>query len=196
MPSPCQSSKDMCTDCTTILRSIRDTSILREKSLAPPIATNPLIFSTNPALKFPFCVLRDEKQLIAAIYKAILKGIGGGVRHPVQMHIRANVDPVGKDGKLITPVKVLVDLPVDVDLGSQAIQELFEALPKFDVEAGVPEPEGTVRWVQTYASSHASLARLTWLNENVVEGDQKYVITRAGIEGKNGEYEWMHRYRL
>ncbi|KAL5000892.1 hypothetical protein BDV10DRAFT_192653 [Aspergillus recurvatus] len=163
----------MCADCTTLLRSIRDTSILREKSLELPLATNPLIFSTNPALKLPFRILRDEKQLIATVYKAVLHSIGGGIRHPIQIHIKANVDPVAKDGKLITPVKVLVDLPVDVDLGPQAIQELFAALPKFDVEAGVPEPEGTVRWLQTYASSHASLARLTWFSENVVEGGQK-----------------------
>ncbi|KAL3433246.1 hypothetical protein BDV09DRAFT_196975 [Aspergillus tetrazonus] len=75
---------------------------------------------------------------------------------------------------MITPVKVLVDLPIDVDLGTQAIQELFAALPEFDVEAGMPEPEGTVRWLQTYASSHAALARLIWIDENVVEGNREY----------------------
>ncbi|KAL4737113.1 hypothetical protein BDV11DRAFT_207027 [Aspergillus similis] len=176
----------MCPQCTTLLRSIRDICILREKSLELPIATKPLIFSTNPALKFPFRVLRNEKQLIAAIYTAILKSVGGGIRHPVQIHVKANVDPVSKDCKMITPVKVLADLPIDVDLGPQAIQELFAALPEFDVEAGVPEPEGTVRWVQTYESSHAALVRLTWMIENVVEGNQKYVIFRAGMEGKNG----------
>ncbi|KAL4816223.1 hypothetical protein BDW67DRAFT_185047 [Aspergillus spinulosporus] len=173
MPTPCQSSKNMCPECTTLLRSIRNTSILREKSLELPLATKPLIFSTNPALKFPFRVLRNENQLIATIYTAILNTIGGGIRHPIQIHVKANVDPASKDGKLITPVKVLADLPIDVDLGPQAIQELFAALPEFDVEAGMPEPEGTVRWVQAYASSHAALARLIWMSENVVEGNRK-----------------------
>ncbi|KAL4747016.1 hypothetical protein BDW72DRAFT_206835 [Aspergillus terricola var. indicus] len=164
----------MCPQCTTLVRSIRDTSILREKSLELPLATKPLIFSTNPALRFPFRVLRNEKQLIATIYTAILNSIGGGIRHPIQIHVKANVDPGSKDAKMITPVKVLADLPIDVDIGPQAIQELFAALPEFDVEAGLPEPEGTVRWVQTYASSHVALARLTWMNENVVEGNRKY----------------------
>ncbi|CBF83943.1 predicted protein [Aspergillus nidulans FGSC A4] len=167
----------MCPQCTALLRPIRDISILREKSLELPLATKPLIFSTNPAIKFSFHVLRNGKQFIATIYTAILSSIGGGIRHPFQIHVKADVDPTSKDGKMITPIKVLADLPITVDLGPQAIQELFATLPEFDVEAGMPEPEGTVRLVQTYASSHASshavLDRLIWMKENVVEGNRK-----------------------
>ncbi|KAL4884921.1 hypothetical protein BJY04DRAFT_180977 [Aspergillus karnatakaensis] len=160
-------------------RALQDKTRVPSTSIQQPPNTKPIIFETLYEVHAYYAAEVTASELLESMYAALKEHIWDANTMPIVFHIKITRPNAYGPGKT-TPVRILIDVPSEIDVKGEMLDKAFEKLPQY--------PDNPWTWWALTEEADQNHFRMRWFLSEII--DSHAPIYFAKFDSSVSTTEW------